>query len=117
MFHKYCAGHWQLSQPFGRIPSATYERIFGYVLDKVFEVFMTVQIFIQHGLRQFSRRFTLEYHFHISWWQVPVRITRRHVQTRRILWLVTVGAFHGVKSFTVHTTLYVHGMYVAVVAL
>jgi hypothetical protein len=80
-------------------------------------VFVTVLIFVQHGHRQLSRRFALEHHFHISRWQVPVRITRRHMQPWCILWLVTVGAFHCIKPLSIYATLYIHGMYVAVVSL
>ena len=60
---------------------------------------------------------SLEYQLHVGCRQMPVLRAGRHIQTGRVMRLVTIGTFQGIQSLAIHAAFHTLRMQVIVVPI
>src|SRR5438105_11598462 len=86
-------------------------------MDNLFDGPAAVLMRVFERAGEFGWSLALENHAHLLWWQMPLRVSGRHVGTREIGVLMAVGAFEGVETFAIGAAFDVLEMQVAVIAL
>ena len=78
---------------------------------------MTVPLGIFEQFTKLMVRQSFPDHRHRWRWQMPIRSSWRHVQSREIVVLMTRAAFHSVDAFAVWSTTDLHCVQMTIVSL